>query len=240
MNLSTRLRKGRLHCPYPECSLRSARRQKLPEPIFIFSYFLNLWRVPRIRAKRGANGRFFRFLRGSIPGEACRPLSLGPLGRSPTGNQPGVLDFINQSPVTDLQRLRGFPAIPLVRSQSLQDHILFHLADRILREALQRNLYLAVPSRLDHSSGSTCRDFLVNCSLGPKQHITRHAVGQLADVASPSKILQILQHLRRKSVRFHLKLFFKLLPEILGEHGNIVPALTQPRHAQPEYMDSVK
>src|SRR5260370_18539747 len=79
----------------------------------------------------------------------------------------------------------------------------------------------------------------MDCSLRPEQDIARDSVGQFPDITRPCKIPQILQHLRRKSLRFHFKLSLKLFPEIFGEQGDVIAALTQRRHLQAEYVDPV-
>ena len=53
--------------------------------------------------------------------------------------QSGLLNFVNQRAIADVQHLRGLPPVPLVLSQDLQNDVTFHLPDGLLGDMLQRN-----------------------------------------------------------------------------------------------------
>ena len=57
---------------------------------------------------------------------------------SPARYQSRVLNFINQSTVTDLEGLRSLPTVPLIRSQRLENDTSLHLFDRLFCKMFQR------------------------------------------------------------------------------------------------------
>src|SRR5712692_8456118 len=110
----------------------------------------------------------------------------GPLGR-----QPCLVDLVEQSPIADVQDLGGFAAVPVVCLQRAKNQTLFHRANRLLSDALQRDgtVLTDLKRRCEGLALQRLRSRGFN---GSEQNIAGHAVFELSDVSGPIPLLEEL------------------------------------------------
>src|ERR1700741_649022 len=130
----------------------------------------------------------------------------------------------------------------MIGLQDFQDYVVFHAPCNLLRDALQRNVSFFI-----HFIRNGQR-FLVGEAIPigmeglfrAQDHVTRHAVFQLANIARPIALLQQLERFARYGRGVALKTAIKLFEEIFDEIGNVVPALAERRQRDGDHIDAIK
>jgi len=154
-------------------------------------------------------------------------------------HQAGILDFIDQSTIADLEVLRRFTAVPLVRSQRFQDYVSFHFFDGVLGHALQRDLS---PILIDHELGFGLPGVTLGFGhgIGPDQDVASHNIRKLSDISGPLQVLQVTEQFLRERLRVHPKLCLELLAKKFRQHGDILAPLPEGWQTQTKNVDPVK
>src|SRR5580693_4216654 len=73
-----------------------------------------------------------------------------------------------------------------------------------------------------------------------QDHVARHAVFQLANIARPVALLQQLERFARYWRGVALKTAIKLFAQICNEIGNVVPAVAEGRQRDGDHIDAIK
>src|SRR5580704_6691362 len=73
-----------------------------------------------------------------------------------------------------------------------------------------------------------------------QDHVTRHAILELANIARPIALLQQLERFARYWRSVALKPAIKLFAEIFNEIGNVVPAVAEGRQRDGDHVDAIK
>src|SRR5207245_5343890 len=154
------------------------------------------------------------------------------------GYQTCIANLVNQSSITDLEGHCRSPAVPLIRTQSFENEIALHVADRFPGDALQGTGIRFVGGCL-RGRRAPLRRFRDNRGLRPDQNIPRDTIRKFAQIPGPIQVSQVIQHLRFESRGLLYELPLILLLEISCKDCDVFTALAQSRQSNAGNMDAI-
>src|SRR5579883_1347758 len=160
---------------------------------------------------------------------------LGHLG-FPAPCDTGVTNLIDQSPVADLERLRGLAAVPVVVAKRLQNDPFLQFTNGFTSNSFER-AGRAVQRRLAVRSVT---ETLMNERIRANQDIASHDIGQFANIAGPVQCLEISHRAGVNGIAYFIELRRIEMAVVFDESGDVLAAFPQPWQSQLQHIDAVK